>query len=179
MALLAAVAATAATANDSDPRTSVPLLLKIMGYDLNFEAKVSRECVILVASEPDQAAARGKLLEALKELSKPVVKNRPVRFLAAEFRDEGTLDNEIQKANAKAILVVPGVSAAGVKAVSEVSQDNQIYTLALDPGMVQGALAIGVESAGGRAQIVINDKASKALGIRFEPSVLKLAKVIQ
>jgi hypothetical protein len=33
--------------------------------------------------------------------------------------------------------------------------------------------------AGGKPQIIINEKAAKGVGARFETSVLKLARVIQ
>jgi len=46
-------------------------------------------------------------------------------------------------------------------------------------GMVEQALPVGVTMSSGKPQIVINEKASKGVGARFETSVLKLARVIQ
>ena len=74
---------------------------------------------------------------------------------------------------------VPGTAPGGVKTISEVSQDNQIYALALEAAMVEQALPVGVTTSGGKTQIVINEKAAKGVGARFESSVLKLARVIQ
>ena len=43
----------------------------------------------------------------------------------------------------------------------------------------KGSIAVGVQMAGGRPQIMINDKAARGVGVKFEASVLKLAKVVQ
>ncbi len=160
-------------------KVSIPILLKVLTYDQNFETRGFGEFVVVVASEAAQQSVRERLLDELKGLSVTAIKNRPIRFVGAEFRDGPSLDAAVQKVKAGAILAVPGLSGPGVSIVSDVGQDNQIYTLSLDAPMVEKALAVGVTQVGGRPQIVINDKASKALGVKFEASVLKLAKVIQ
>jgi hypothetical protein len=162
-----------------DPKVAMPILLKVLTYDQHFDTRGTGDFVVLVASEPGQAAAREQILGVLKGLSVSSIKNRPLKFVAAEFKDEASLSAEIAKAKAQAVLAVPGISANGVVQISEVAQDNQVYTLALDSTMVEKALAVGVTNNGGRPQIVINEKASKQVGVKFETSVLKLAKVIQ
>ncbi|MBI3184243.1 MAG: DUF4154 domain-containing protein [Myxococcales bacterium] len=162
-----------------DPKIAMPILLKVLTYDVNFEARGRGEFVVLVASENGQQAEREKLLGVLTGLSVATIKNRPLKFVGTEFRDEGSLQSEIDRHKASAVLAVPGLSEKALNAVSEVSQDNQIYTLSLDRSMVEKALAVGVTQAGGRPQILINEKASRAVGAKFESAVLKLAKVIQ
>ena len=89
------------------------------------------------------------------------------------------LQAEIDKHKASALLVVPGASAATVKALWEISQDNQLYALALDAETVQSSFPLGVSMVGDKPQIIINEKSSKAVGARFETVVLRMAKVIQ
>ena len=160
-------------------KVSMPILLKVLTYDQNFESRGYGEFVVLVASESAQQAQRDQVLDVLKTLSVSSIKNRPIKFVAAEFKDAASLDAEVQRAKAGAILAVPGLTAAGLTVISDVGQDNQIYTLALETAMVEKAIAVGVTQSGGRPQIVINEKAAKALGVKFETSVLKLAKLVQ
>jgi len=99
--------------------------------------------------------------------------------VSVDLKDEATLQADIDRAKAAAVLAAPGTSPAGVKSISEVAQDNQIYALALEAAMVEQALPVGVTLNAGKPQIVINEKAAKGVGARFESSVLKLARVIQ
>jgi hypothetical protein len=176
-----ALAATPAWADDAvDPKDGIKILLKVLTYDVNFEARGAGDFVVLVASEAGQAATREQLLATFRASAGNSIKARPLKFIPVEFKDEAGLDAEIQKTKANAVLATPGISAAGVRSISEVAQDNQIYTLALDAAMIEkGNLAVGVALAGGRTQIVINEKASRSVGAKFETSVLKLARVIQ
>jgi hypothetical protein len=180
--LLAAVLSSTGAWADSEfasVKVAMPVLLKVLTYDLNFESRGYGEFVVLVASEPTQQAQREQLMDVLKGLSVVSVKTRPIKFVAGEFKDAASLDADVQRAHAGAILAVPGLTAEAVAIISDVGQDNQIYTLALDAAMVEKAIAIGVTQSAGRPQIIINERASKALGVKFETSVLKLAKVIQ
>ncbi|MBL8952921.1 MAG: hypothetical protein JNK82_19245 [Myxococcaceae bacterium] len=163
-----------------DVKSAVPALLKVLTYDVNFDARGVGEFVILVAGEPDKEKAerRRGLMKELETLNVKI-KARSVRFVAAELRDEAALQGEVDKTHASAVLAMPGTSPAGVTTISEVSQDNQIYALALEVAMVEQALPLGVTMNGTRPQIVINEKASKGVGARFETTVLKLARVIQ
>lgn len=77
------------------------------------------------------------------------------------------------------MLVVPGTPNASMKAMWEVAQDNQLYALGLDAESVQSFFPVGVTMVGEKPQILINEKSSKAVGVRFETVVLRMAKVIQ
>lgn len=156
----------------------VPLVLKVLGYDANFETRGVGEFVVLVGSDAKRSGDRKALMESLKTAPELKVKGRLVKFATAELADEASVQHEIDRTKASAVLVLPGSSDAVVKAISEVIQDNQIYGLGLDAESVQHALPVGVTLNDGRPQIVINEKAAKAVGARFESSVLRLAKVI-
>jgi hypothetical protein len=168
-----------ATADEVDVKAAMPVLLKVLTYDVNFDARGAGDFVILVASEPAMADKRKAMLKDLEGVSVTKVKNRNVKYVGIELKDEVTLQADIDKAKASAVLAIPGTPPPLVKTISEVVQDNQIYALALDAVMVEQALPLGVSFTGGKPQIVINEKAAKGVGARFETSVLKLARVIQ
>jgi hypothetical protein len=171
--------AAGASAEEPDVKAAMPVLLKVLTYDVNFDARGAGDFVILVASDPGQAEKRKALLKDLEGVSVTKVKNRNVKYIGIDVKDETTLQADIDRTKASAVLAVPGTPAASVKTISEVSQDNQLYALALEAAMVEQALPVGVTMSGGKPQIIINEKAAKGVGARFETSVLKLARVIQ
>ena len=178
--VLAAVLFTATTASAQvDVKAALPVLLKVLTYDVNFDARGAGPFVLLVVSEPAQWADRTALMGNLKDSSVTEVKKRPLTYIAVDFRDEAQLQGEIDKNKASALLVVPGASAATLKSMWEVAQDNQLYALALNAETVQSFFPVGVTMAGDKPQIIINEKSSKAVGARFETVVLRMARVIQ
>lgn len=179
LALAAFVGAAARAELPSEWRDAVPRLLKVLAYDVNFDARGTGEFVVLVASEAAQEARREEVLAVLRGLPTVKIKSRPVKFVGGQYQDEATLQERIDESRAAALLAVPGLTEAGLHALSEVAQDNQLYTLALDRAMVERALAVGIELTGGRPQVVINEKASREIGAKFETAVLRQARVIQ
>lgn len=176
IAVLAVLGAGKAGAQ-TDPKALLPLLMKVVTYDRNFAARSSGEFVVLVATEEGKTPAVdiAALAKSMKLVS---VSDRPLKFVSTTFKDQASLDAAIQSSNAKAVLAAPGSSPAAVKDISEVAQDNQIYTMAIEDEPMK-TLAIGVVDKDGKPQIVINLAASKAIGAVFESSVLKLARVVQ
>lgn len=160
-------------------KAAVPVLLKVLTYDVNFDARGVGDFVVLVACEPGQAAKRDALVETLKSVEVSKVKARPVKYVGVEFKDEAGLQAEIDRTRASAILATPGMSDKFVSHLWEVAQDNQLYAVALVAAMVERSLPVGVVMTNGKPQIIINVKAAKSVGANFELSVLKLARVIQ
>jgi hypothetical protein len=164
---------------DVDVKAALPVLLKVLTYDVNFDARGAGSFVVLVVSEPAQSAARSALIGTLKEVAVTEVKKRPLKYISVDYRDEAQLQAEIDKNKASAMLVVPGTSMATIKSMWEIAQDNQLYALALDAETVQSFFPVGVAMQGDKPQIIINEKSSKLVGARFETVVLRMAKVIQ
>jgi hypothetical protein len=170
---------TVASASEVDVKAAMPVLLKVLTYDVNFDSRGVGDFVILVAGDADKADRRKALMKELEAVVGVKMKTRPVKFVSTDLKDEAALQADIDRTRASAVLAAPGTSPAGVKTISEVCQDNQIYALALEVGMVEQALPVGVTMNGAKPQIVINEKAARGVGARFETSVLKLARVIQ
>ncbi|MFT3707796.1 MAG: hypothetical protein QM817_09060 [Archangium sp.] len=176
---LAALIIAGAARADVDVKAALPVLLKVLTYDQNFDSRGTGPFVVLVVSEPSQSAARSALMGTVKEIGVTEVKKRPLKFIAIDFKDETQLQAEIDKAKGSALLVVPGTATAAMKSIWDVAQDNQMYALGLDAESVQSFFPVGVTMAGDKPQILINEKSSKAVGAKFETVVLRMAKVIQ
>lgn len=163
----------------SDAKIAMPMLLKALTYDVNFDARGVGDFTILVVGEAGQGEQRIQLMEALKDMGSQKLKSRPLKYATTEFKDESALQAEIDRSKASALLIVPGTSPATLKHAWEVAQDNQAYVIALEASMVEFGLPIGVQITGGKPQILINEKGAKSVGAKFETAILKLAKVIQ
>jgi hypothetical protein len=160
-------------------KIAVPILLKVLTYDETFDSRGKGPFVVLVVGESHLAAGREALFQELNALSVTSIRSRPLRFIGFEMKDEKSLAAEVEKSAVDALLALPGISAAGVRAISAVAEQKKRYSLALDAAMVEQAISVGVTTTGGKPQIVINESASRAVGARFEASVLKLARVVK
>jgi hypothetical protein len=177
--LISLLVASSAYADDKvDPKAAIPMLLKALAYDTNFDARGWGVMSVLIVSDPEHGDVRSSVLDSVKD-GDVKVKNRAVKFASAEVRDEASLQAAIDKTKCGVVVLTPGTSAEVVKAVSEIVQDNQIYAIALDGPTVEKFIPLGAESVGGKLRIVVNEKAAAAVGARFEPSMLKVARVIQ
>ena len=78
-----------------------------------------------------------------------------------------------------AVLLIPGLSDAGITQAAQVTSAAQIYCLTLDPAHVEKGAAVGVTRKDARAQVVLNLGAARQVNAMFEPAVLKLARIIQ
>lgn len=180
-ALIVALSSAPAVAGElsDDVQASMPLLLKVLTYDVNFDARGLGDFTVLVIGDPTAPEKREATFKALKDLPAQKVKTRPLKFATTEFKDESALQAEIDKTRASALLVVTGVPMPVVKHVWEVAQDNQTYVLAFDTAMIEFGLPVGVQTGAGKPQILINEKGAKSVGAKFETTILKLARVIQ
>jgi hypothetical protein len=162
-----------------DARAAMPVLLKVLTYDVNFDARGVGPFVVLLVAGPGQAAAKDRLIAELEGLAAQKIKARPVKYVATELLSEAQLQAEIEKHHASALLAVPGLPLPLVKVAWEVAQDNQLYALALEATTAEQVFPVGVTLVQDKPQIIINEKAARAVGARFEASVLRLARVIQ
>jgi hypothetical protein len=177
--LLALAGSAGAADFAADAKIAMPMLLKALTYDVNFDARGIGDFTVLVVGDAGQSDKRDLLLSGLKDMPNQKVKNRPLKYAVAEFKDEPALQAEIERTRASALLIVPGTSLPTLKHVWEVAQDNQAYVIALEASAVEFGLPIGVQVNGGKPQILINEKGAKSVGAKFETAILKLAKIIQ
>src|SRR5437667_10072954 len=72
----------------------VPLLLKILTYDRNFESKTKAELNIGVVYDPADAVsvkAKNEVSEILAKVADKTVKKLPIKYVAAEYKTPAEL----------------------------------------------------------------------------------------
>jgi hypothetical protein len=168
-------------AGAKDAPVPFPLALKLMLRTLTFDQRFAEhgtgDFTVLVATEPGQSAVREEALAAAKELEGFKILNRALRFVPAELRGGASLRDSVQKARASAVLVLPGLSEAGQLAVTQVAGDARLYTLSLDPALVERTMLLGVLNQDGRPRIALNRAAIRRLNVDFEKTLLGVAEI--
>jgi hypothetical protein len=171
--------AAAADGDQLDPKTALSIMLRVLTYDRAFKPPESG-FVVVIPSEPAQAAARDQVVAATHALNLTSIQGHELRFAGIDLRDPSALAAQVAKSKASAILVVPGSSPALLTEINKISQASHLYVLALDPSLVEQKLALlGVAPREGRPQILLNVDAARALGATFDNSVLKVARLVQ
>src|SRR5580700_2206122 len=99
-------------AGEVDALHALPILLKVLTYDRNFHSRGSGEFVVLVPAEPASASARDEIFVVIKTLSLTAIQNRPLKFISVDYKDSTSLDDQVQKTRAQAILAIHGLSPA-------------------------------------------------------------------
>jgi hypothetical protein len=177
--LAAAVATPPARAGDEviPPRPALTLLIHILSFDRHFVPKGDGDFVVAVVHEPGQKEELARAMEAAEAAKSMEFKKRAVQFVAVELRAPGPFRQALVKANASAMVLLPGLTPAGVETIVRVADEERLYTLSLDPTLVEKSAAIGVVKEGTRNRILLNRNALVRMKSSFEPTLLKLARI--
>ena len=132
--------------------------------------------MVLVPADNERAEARTKLVALATALNLEAISGRPLKFVPVDIHDWRSLRSRAAELKAAAILALPGLPQGAISAIAEAAAALQTYSLALDPGMVEQGLLLGVALRDEHPQVVLNAEVSKALGARFDASVLKIAR---
>jgi hypothetical protein len=180
--LLAVVAVAALGGGDIvDPSLGIPVFLKILTYDANFDAKKSETVDIYVVY--DQKTARS--YEQLAETEKFFRKNRgltvdgvktklravPFDQLDSSLKDVSTADYSM--------LIVTEIGEERARVVAGKTRAKGIRSFALDPAYIPLGLSITVRTERKNKPILVNLEASRQEGSRFSAHLLKMCEIYE
>jgi hypothetical protein len=159
----------------------VPLLLKILTYDRQFEQKAGSEVVIGIvysAADPDSAPAMESLSSTLNGFAGKTVKKLPIKYWQIPYSTPDRLEAIVKEKGINVLYVCPG-NDRNLAAIVKLAQGGRITTLTGIPDYVKKGVAVGVGERSGKPQIFINLDASKAEGSDFDASLLRIAEVVR
>lgn len=160
--------------------TQIPLLLKVLTYDRNFEKKAGKELALGVIHDPtdrDSAKATDEVGSTLFKFASKTVKKLPMKYYTIEFTGASDLERFVKEKGISALYITPG-SAKALPAVLKVSDDLDLTTLTGIPDYVRKGVAVGIGVAQDKPEILINLAAARAQGSDFDASLLRIATVI-
>jgi hypothetical protein len=160
----------------------IPLLMKILTFDMNFGTKFDAELIIgIVYSPNDSLSSRVAMdfTEALNRLAGKTLKRLPIRHVLLPYRSEAELADLVRANGVNLFYIVPG-NAANLEGVLRTSQAIGITSATGVPEYVEKGVAVGIGLTPNRkARILINLPASRSEGVSFEASFLRMATVFQ
>jgi len=160
--------------------TQIPLLLKVLTYDRNFEQKAGSELSIGIVHDPsdrDSAKATDEVGSILFKFAGKTVKKLPMKYFTIEFTGAADLERFVKEKKISVLYITPG-SAKALAAVLKVSEDLKLTTLTGVPDYVRRGVAVGIGVVQDKPQILINLTAARAEGSDFDASLLRIAQVM-
>src|SRR5262245_11659811 len=159
----------------------VPLILKILTYDRQFEAKAKKEVAIGIVFDPADAAsgkAAEQVSDTLYKFSGKTVKKLPLKYYLVEFTNETELEATVKKRGINVLYLCPGITKS-LQSVIKISQAQSITTATGVPDYVRRGVAVGIGVFQDKPQILINLPSSKSEGSEFDASLLQIATVLR
>jgi len=181
-ALLTRPAAAESMALSAD--IQVPLLLKILTYDRQLEAKAGSDLVIGIIHDPtdkDSAKAADEIASTLYQFTKPpspkTVKKLPIKYFLIEYTKPADLEAFVKAKGINMLYVTPGISRA-LPDIIKLSQSRHLTTTTGVPDYVRKGVAVGIGERQNRPQILVNLCSTKSEGSEFDASLLRIATVV-
>jgi hypothetical protein len=180
--LLGLVTASAARAEEMalSIEEQVPLLLKVLTYDRNFETKAGTELAIGIVYDPsdrDSSKATTDLGSTLFKYQGKTVKKLPIKYYTIEYTGNADLERFVKEKGISVLYIAPG-NARNLSNLLQLSQELHLTTTTGVPEYVRRGAAVGLARAQDRPQIHINLKAARQEGSEFEASFLRYATIV-
>lgn len=159
----------------------IPLLLKVLTYDRNFERKAGKELVLGIVHDPadrDSAKATDEVGTTLFKFGGKTVKKLPIKYFTIEFTGAADLERFVKEKKISVLYIAPG-NGKTLAAVLKVAQELDLTTLTGVPDYVRRGVAVGIGVAQDKPQILINLAAARAEGSDFDASLLRIATVLE
>lgn len=158
----------------------VPLLLKVLTYDRNLEAKSGRELALGIVYDPadrDSARATDEIGSTLFKFAGKTVRGLPIKYYTIEYTSPTELERFIKQKRISVLYVAPG-NSRNIAELVKVSQGLNLTSTTGVPDYVRKGIAVGIGLVQDKPQILINLSSAKAEGSDFDASLLRLATIL-
>ena len=160
----------------------VPIILKVLTYDRQFEARARGAVTIGIIhdpTDPASAQAMSEVSDTLYEARDKTVKRLPIRYFQIEYTGSEDLARFSEEKAISVYYLAPGLSPEALEGVLEVSHARGITTITGVPDYVERGVSVGIGERRNRPQILINLPASRSEGSEFDASLLRIATVLK
>lgn len=181
-----AAASIVAVAGGALAGTAVPaalraaIILRAAGYERGF-ADRSGEAVIAVVYQKSGASAEdGQAMAAVfaKLLKETKVAGRKGRIVQVVHENSASTVEQLKNQRAEIVYFAVGLEGTMANVPSREAGIVRILVCANGVGTAPGC-TLGVELDGERPRIVLNMKEANAAGLRFDPGLLRLARIVR
>ena len=160
-----------------DADRQVQILLKVLTYDRQFEAKAGQKLkigIVYVAADPESVKAADEIGTTLKAYGDKPIKRIPFSFVMIKYTTPAAVEQEIKSEGIGLLYIAPG-NTKNVGDLIRISQQHKITTATGVLDYVAKGIAIGVGIERDKPRIHINLASSKSEGSEFDASLLQIA----
>lgn len=179
--LLFAVGAMGKQDDAIDPNLGIPLFLKIVTYDENFDPEEVEAVNIFIVYDRGRVHSYEQYRRAEEFFKKNpglLVNGVAVRHLAVTY-DEITSTLEAADDSQYHLLVVTDIGGDRIAPLSRKTQTHHVRSFSLDPDYVAQGLSVGIRVQKKGQLIVVNLESSRQEGSRFSAHLLKLCEIVR
>jgi hypothetical protein len=158
----------------------IPLLLKVLTYDRNFEKKAGKELAMGIVHDPadrESAKATDEVGTTLFKFTGRTVKKLPFKYYTIEFTGAADLEKFVKEKGISVLYVAPG-STKNLPVLLKLSDELNLTTVTGVPDYVRRGVAVGIGVVQDKPQILINLATARAEGSEFDASLLRIATVL-
>jgi hypothetical protein len=163
------------------PRVQIPILLKILTYDRNFEGKIGDSLIIGIlhnSQDTESRKTKKEISDVLDSLSAKTVKNIPFNYVILDYSSDKSLEDLIDS-NGIDVLYLASGGQSYLKSIVQISQKSKILTMTGITDYVKKGISLGIGLKENKPEIWVNLDSKKAEGIDFDANFLKLCKIIR
>lgn len=170
-----------ARADASDDRRAL-VMLRVLAYDNHLRERTADEVGVVIVYPPGDAGAaeRARWTSAFANARKLKVDGRPVVVTAHRFENARTLDRALRDLHAVALIACDGLTRAiTVDDLAALTRAHRVLSFSTREREVVKGLAVGIVPGTTRDEIVVNQRAATAEGVKFDAGLLQLARTVE
>lgn len=178
LTLLGSAVALAASLVPAPLRAAI--IIRSAGYEHGFSGRSGKAVVAVVAGKSGQAAEDARVMtQALDQLLKNTrIGGRQASVVTVTHETTQKTIDELREQRAEIVYTAHGLeSLVGALPASEGSIKRIV--VCADGADVGHGCTLGVELDGGKPRLVLNLKQANAAGLRFDPGLLRLARIVR
>jgi len=160
----------------------VPLLLKILTFDRNFDQRVGsvlRIGVVYVDDVPASRQAKDDISTALNGFADKTIKKLPISYVLLRYSTEQSFEDAAKNHGVNVLYVTPG-NAKFLAGLLRVSRKHRMTTVTGLPEYVKEGVTVGFDlTSDNKTKILINLNSARLEGVAFDANLLRLSTVLQ
>jgi hypothetical protein len=156
------------------------IIIRSAGYERGFSDRPGKAVVAVIAGKSGAAAEDGKAMaQALGQLlGTTSIGGRQARVVTLTHDSNAKTIEELRAQNAEIVYVANGLEGLVAALPASEGAIKRIIVCADGADVGQGC-TLGVELSGDKPRLVLNLKQANAAGLRFDPGLLRLARIVR
>jgi len=158
-------------------------MLRVLAYDnhLNQRAHDAIKFLIVHRRDADGATCAARWVEAFDKARNVKIDGRSIQILVHAFDKSSDLDRSLTELNATALIACEGLTQQlPVGDLAKLTRTHRVLSFAMHEDEVVAGLSVaivpGQDPDKPRDEIVVNQRAAAAEGVKFDAGLMQLAR---